>query len=98
MGERHLEGKVLNNLGIVQYFGGGWGAAADSYRAATEAFAASGDVVEESIARNNLAEVLSDQGHLDDASGLFADSLQLWTNAGYALGVAAATSNLGRAG
>ena len=81
-GERHLEGKVLNNLGIVQYFGGGWGAAADSYRAASEAFAASGDVVEESIARNNLAEVLSDQGHLDDASSLFADSLQLWTNAG----------------
>ena len=96
-GERHLEGKVLNNLGIVQYFGGDWAAAAESYRAASEAFAASGDVVEESNARNNLAEVLSDQGHVEAASSLFADSLQLWTNAGYAIGVAVATSNLGRA-
>lgn len=96
-GERHLEGKVLNNLGIVQYFGGEWAEAADSYRAAAEAFAASGDVVEESNARNNLAEVLSDQGHVEAASAHFADSLQLWTIAGYAIGVAVATSNLGRA-
>jgi tetratricopeptide (TPR) repeat protein len=96
-GQRHLEGKVLNNLGIVQYFGGDWLSAAESYRAAAEAFAASGDVVEESSARNNLAEVLSDQGSVEAASDLFAEALRLWTSAGYAIGIAVATSNLGRA-
>ena len=45
---------------------------------------------------HNIAEVLSDQGHLDEARPLFEESLRVWRAADYRIGVAYATSSLGR--
>ena len=52
--------------------------------------------VAELAAANNIAEILSDQGHLDDAEGLFEQALRAWRRAGYEVGVAVGTAYLGR--
>src|SRR5206468_725799 len=45
---------------------------------------------------HNIAEVLSDQGRLDEARSLFEEALRVWRAADFKTGVAHATSNLGR--
>ena len=45
---------------------------------------------------NNEAEVLSDQGRFAEAEVLLRDALRVWGAAHYELGIALATSNLGR--
>ena len=48
------------------------------------------------VQMNNEAEILSDQGHLDEALPLFDDWLRACRASGYAFGVGVALSNLGR--
>ena len=48
------------------------------------------------VQMNNEAEILSDQGHLDEATPLFDDWLRACRASGYAFGVGVALSNLGR--
>ena len=55
-----------------------------------------GDVIGAATAQNNIAEILSDQGHLDEANALFEEALRAWRRAEYPVGVAIATSYLGR--
>ena len=45
---------------------------------------------------NNVAEILSDQGDLEAARSLFESARATWLAAGYRVGAALATSNLGR--
>src|SRR4029079_3197578 len=45
---------------------------------------------------NNVAEVLSDQGHLKEAESRFREALRVWRAAGFEQGVAYAHANLGR--
>ncbi|WP_203336668.1 tetratricopeptide repeat protein [Nocardioides limicola] len=95
--DQHRRGKVLNNLGVIDYFRGDWDRAADLYREAAEALTAAGDVVEAATVQNNLAEIYSDQGHLERATELLEQSLATYASAAYPIGVALAQSNLGRA-
>ena len=44
---------------------------------------------------NNIAEILSDQGHLEEAAAMFREALSVWKAAGYRW-AAAGVSNLGR--
>lgn len=88
--------KVLNNLAIDVYYQGRWDEGADRYRRARDAAATAGDVVLTATIDNNLAEILSDQGRLDEAEALFGSALTIWRAARYRVGVAFATSNLGR--
>ena len=46
---------------------------------------------------NNEAEILSDQGHVDEAMPLFEEMLRVSRASGWAFGEGAALSNLGRA-
>ncbi len=55
-----------------------------------------GDEVDAAVQTHNIAEVLSDQGHAGRGAPLFEESLRVWRAADYGIGVAYATSSLGR--
>ncbi len=88
--------EVLNELGADAYFEGRWNEALDLYRRSTDARRKTGDEVNAAHGTHNVAEILSDQGHLEEAEALFRDVLRIWRAAGFRLGIAFATSNLGR--
>ena len=66
------------------------------YERSRTARLAAGDVVGAATAANNLVGVLSDEGRLPEAAEAFTEALAVWTRAAYPVGVAVATSNLGR--
>jgi tetratricopeptide (TPR) repeat protein len=88
---------VLNNAGVTAYFGGRWDEALELYERSRVAREHAGDVVRLGEAANNSAEILSDQGHLEQARALLESALRLWRAASYPIGIGLATSNLGRA-
>jgi tetratricopeptide (TPR) repeat protein len=96
LGDLVGQGNVLNNLGIGAYYQGRWAVALDYYERSRAARLRSGDVVMAATADNNIAEILSDQGHLDHARALFESARSVWEEAGYRVGAALVTSNLGR--
>ena len=55
-----------------------------------------GDTVDAALGTNNIAEVLSNQGHLDDAQRRFEEALRVWRAADFRMGVGYALGNLGR--
>jgi class 3 adenylate cyclase/tetratricopeptide (TPR) repeat protein len=87
---------LQNNIGIEAYYDGRWDDALDWYRRSGESASRVGDVVSAARAQNNEAEILSDRGRLEEARVLFEQALRVWRAADYRLGVALATSNLGR--
>lgn len=97
LGDLVGQGNVLNNLGIEAYFEGRWDDALALYRRSRDAKSRAGDIANAATQSNNEAEILSDQGHLPQADALLRDALRVWAAAGYQIGVALATSNLGRA-
>ena len=96
LGDLVGQGNVLNNLGIEAYFEGRWDEALALYGRSKEAKTRAGDVANAATQSNNEAEILSDQGHYEAAEGLLLDALRVWRAAGYEIGIALATSNLGR--
>lgn len=88
--------KVLNNQAIVAYYQAQWDDSVDLYRRAHDEAATAGDVILAAMVDNNLAEILSDQGHLDEAEVAFREAQQVWRSARYRVGVALVRSNLGR--
>ena len=48
-----------------------------------------GDEVDAATGTHNIAEVLSDQGRLDEAQPMFAEALRVWRSSEYGTGVAA---------
>jgi tetratricopeptide (TPR) repeat protein len=61
------ESLVLNNLGAVAYFNGRWDDAVDLYRRAAECSERAGRPADLVYTNCNIGEILSDQGHLDEA-------------------------------
>jgi class 3 adenylate cyclase/tetratricopeptide (TPR) repeat protein len=96
LGDLSGQANTLNNLGVGAYYEGRWQAALDFYRRSRDARRACGDAVQLGEASNNIAEILSDQGHLDSAAELLRDALRLWRGARFPIGTGLATSNLGR--
>jgi tetratricopeptide (TPR) repeat protein len=90
------QSSLLNNLGIEAYYAGRWDDAIDLYRGAGELSARAGDVVNVARARNNEAEIRSDQGRLVEAGELLDEAQRVWRAAHYTVGMALTTSNLGR--
>ncbi|HLN17697.1 MAG TPA: adenylate/guanylate cyclase domain-containing protein [Acidimicrobiales bacterium] len=90
------QGNVLNNLGIGAYYLGRWSDALAYYRRSGEARERAGDVIGAATEDNNIAEVLSDQGHFDEARALFESALATWQSTNYPVGAALALANLGR--
>lgn len=90
------QGNVLNNLGIEAYFEGRWDDALELYARSKAAKTRAGQVANAATQSNNEAEILSDQGRFSEAEALLRDALRIWRAAGYEIGIALATSNLGR--
>ena len=96
LGDLVGQGNVLNNLGIEAYFEGRWDDALELYARSKDVKIRAGDVSNAATQSNNEAEVLSDQGRFAEAEALLRDALRVWGAAGYEIGTALATSNLGR--
>jgi predicted ATPase/class 3 adenylate cyclase len=77
MGMTLDEAKVLNNRGGIAYFLGEWDEAVALYERAHDAFSRSGDVDNAATAEMNVAEVLADQGALDEAAVRAAAALRV---------------------
>jgi tetratricopeptide (TPR) repeat protein len=67
LGDLEHESKVLNNLGGLAYFDGRWNDAVELYRRAGSAGDRAGQPLAAAYADGNVGEILSDQGHLDEA-------------------------------
>ena len=87
---------LQNNFGIEAHLDGRWQEAVEWYRRGGESARRVGDVVNEARAKYNEAEVLSDQGRLDDAREQLEEALRVWRAARYQVGIAIATAQLGR--
>ena len=66
------------------------------YIQGAEASARSGNSANAAFGDCNVGELLSDQGHWDEAEMLLVRSRQVWRGTGYEWGVAYATAQLGR--
>jgi tetratricopeptide (TPR) repeat protein len=87
---------VLNNLGINAYYRGNWIESLDFWSRSGEAREACGDIVGAATQTNNLGEIYSDQGRWDEARASFTEAIRIWEGARYSVGIALASSNLGR--
>lgn len=95
LGDFERQASVLNNLGIQSYFDDDWDSAAAYYRRATEAGTQAGSMIDGLMGGLNGAEILSDQGHWDDAISMLENVLRNWEAAEYRTGIAAAKLFLG---
>jgi tetratricopeptide (TPR) repeat protein len=87
---------LQNNCGIEAHLDGRWEEAIEWYRRGGASARRVGDVVNEARAKNNEAEVLSDQGRLEEARELLEEALRVWRAAGYRVGIGIATALLAR--
>jgi tetratricopeptide (TPR) repeat protein len=98
--ERHglhrIRGAALGNLGIHHYTEGRWDEAVEYYRASRDAKLHAGDPLWAAVQENNVAEILSDQGRLEDAEPGFRDMVRVSRASLFPIGAALGTSNLGR--
>jgi len=96
LGLLQRQATVLNNVGVRAYYEGAWDEASDAYRRAGEAAGRGGDVLTGAHATNNRAEILLDQGHLDEAAEQFDAALRTYRAAKFTIGEAFVGINLGR--
>jgi class 3 adenylate cyclase/tetratricopeptide (TPR) repeat protein len=96
LGKLGPQASIYNNLGHRAWMRGIWGEAVEFYDKARELRARLGDAVDAATGTHNIAEVLSDQGRLEQAQKMFEEALRVWRAAEFGVGVAYATSSLGR--
>jgi class 3 adenylate cyclase/tetratricopeptide (TPR) repeat protein len=89
------QAKVLTNLGTDAYFEGNWDEALTCYKRSLTVAQEAGDVVYAATAKNNIAEIHSDQGRLEDARPGFDEALRTF-RASKHFGVPLVVGNLGR--
>ncbi len=90
------EGRVRNTLGMVAYHEGRWPEALEHYRAAESAYARAGFAWAASLGLANAAELLVDQGRLDEARDALERTLRVWRGVDAAAFVAFGEYELGR--
>jgi class 3 adenylate cyclase/tetratricopeptide (TPR) repeat protein len=87
---------VLNNLGAFAYYQGRWDDAVDLYEQGRAARLATGNDVDAASGTCNIGEVLSDQGHYDQARHNLDDALRVYRASRFRYGVGYASMLLGR--
>lgn len=96
-GDELSRSKVLNILGARAYYRGAWSTAAGLYAQAQDAAERGGDVVGAAIEAANAAEILIDQGRVDDALPLLRTSRRVFEGSDNPYLVAFVTGFQGRA-
>ena len=97
LGDLPGQAGVYNNLGMWAYFQGHWGEAIELYARAREIRERMGDPIWAAVANENIAEILIDQGGLDQAEALLQAALRVVRASGWREGTATATKLLGKA-
>jgi tetratricopeptide (TPR) repeat protein len=87
----------LNNLGISAWRSGDWDRSFELFDRSVRAYERSGDAVGAAMAANNAAEILSDQGRLDESIAMYRRALRTCKSARYPSGAAVITANIGQA-
>ncbi|MEU1971521.1 adenylate/guanylate cyclase domain-containing protein [Microbacterium sp. NPDC019599] len=77
-GDELSKSKIMNLIGARSYYRGEWTLAATLYAQAEAAAEAAGDVVGAAIESANVAEVLVDQGRVDEARPLLRDMMRVF--------------------
>ncbi|MEN8234757.1 MAG: AAA family ATPase [Actinomycetota bacterium] len=95
-GDLDGQARVMNNLGSYAFWGGDWTEAVRLWDASSEIFARIGNVVGASLGTGNVAEVLADQGRLDESEQRFRSVRRIWSAAGDRYGEAFADLHLAR--
>lgn len=90
IGDLGGEATAANALGGYAYFAGRWDEAATLYRRSQEARGRMGDPANAALCSANLAEILIEQGKLDDADGILGEVLSVWRASNDSRGVALA--------
>jgi class 3 adenylate cyclase/tetratricopeptide (TPR) repeat protein len=96
LGDLVGQGNVLNNLGVNARDDSKWIEALDYYRRARAVREEVGDVIGADTAIINMAELLSYQGHIEEAEQLFLATIRSCRRTGYEIGYGVAACNLGR--
>ena len=74
---------LLSNLGVICQWEGRWDEAIAYYQRAQADFEKLGSSIDATLARMNLAEILSDRGELDEAQSLLQEALLVWRASRY---------------
>lgn len=79
-GRRDLVGQsmILTNLGIGAHYEGRWAEALDCFERCSAVSGRAGDLVGQTLAADNSAQFLSDQGLYDEADTVLRSSLRVW--------------------
>jgi tetratricopeptide (TPR) repeat protein len=82
LGDPEHECMVLNNLGGFAYFDGLWDNAIELYRRASACARRAGRPADGAYTDCNVGEILSDQGHLDEAEAHLHRAHRVWSGTG----------------
>ncbi len=74
---------LLSNLGVICQWEGRWDEALSYYERGRAESEKLGNMMDATLARMNLAEILSDRGELDDAQALLLETLPVWRASRY---------------
>ena len=96
LGDLEEESAVLNNLGMFAYYRGDWDDAVDLYRRQAECSVRSGNPANVAYTDCNVGEILSDQGHFEDARDHLERVRRVWSSTGDDQGVVFVAVLLGR--
>jgi tetratricopeptide (TPR) repeat protein len=96
LGDPEHESTVLNNLGMFAHFEGRWDDAVALYRQAAECSERAGRPADVAYTDCNVGEILSDQGHYEEARTHLERARRVWSATGEAQTVAFVTAVLGR--
>jgi tetratricopeptide (TPR) repeat protein len=97
LGNLAQQAHTLNNMGVIAKERSQWSESRELYDRARVLFEAMGNRGDEAVAKYNIAEILSDQGHCADAERLLREVIRVWRAAGADADVAEARRELGRA-
>ena len=82
LGDLNEQAGVVNNLGMYAYYENRWDEAIELYERAEQLWTRSGDRWKAAFAATNRAELLSDQGRLEEAEPLFRGALRIARSVG----------------
>lgn len=87
---------TLNAMGAFAYYAGQWDEAAKLYGRALDVYTRAGNDGDAAQARYNVAEMLLDQGRLDEARSMLKEVEPVYRAVGYRAGLGLTSRDLGR--